>query len=258
MKKLYFKTIFNTLLTFVISTFFSFAILNYFVYRTNALTLAITLSLLISIISFRLMLTKGKKQISESRHSEHVLSVMTELCFYSVEKVKNLFFKAYANLGLSPEKKTQGIFLPASSQMVFCSFDFDGLTKSDIVKAYNRLTKNQTALILSYSYSNEVKNFSSRFNGQIELLDQNQIYDILEKGNCVPSVTTTVNTMYSVKKVRISDFLDKKKAKKFLALGLLVLAFSFFVPLKAYYLISGSLLVILSVGVILFTPSPSN
>ncbi|MBE7086711.1 MAG: hypothetical protein E7369_00240 [Clostridiales bacterium] len=252
MKKLYLKSLFNAILSVFICLFFFTVIFIYFTPKKIALCISVTLSLLSGLAIFKHGLEKEKKIFIKNESSKTALKVGTKLCFMKKEAVRNLFYKAFEALNLSPEKKGYNIYLNQSGETCFFIFGFDGLSKTDVVKAFNRLSEKANAVIYCFEAPLPVQEFAKRFKGRIKIQDYLEVYNLLSRANLLVDTSDIDVEFIDQKKAKLSQFLDRKKAVKFLALGGFFMALSLFVPLKLYYLISGSALVIFAVCVMLF------
>lgn len=102
--------------------------------------------------------------------------------------------------------------------------------------------------IYGISFSPEAKSLlSSIKNIQTKTFDQYQLFSSLSP----EEIPTTLDT--SVKRLNWKEFvqfaLDKKRARNYLLFGLIILATSFMVPYKIYYLVMGSILCITALTV---------
>ena len=251
MYKVKFSTISDIVFTFFSVFIISFIILNYFCGRINAIIISIWASLFITTIVCFFIIKQNKKGFLTKKQEKECSEVLTALSFASQVKVCNLFFDAFYKKHLSPEKTKGGIFISAENSLYFIKFSFDGITKTDIVKFFNRLTGNQKAVVCSQSFGKEITDFAKRFNGKILLKDGKWCYELLKEQALIPLITKAPYSC-SGQKANFTPLMQRKNAKKFFIFGVTFCAMSFFVPIKLYYTIFGCLMLITSVVLTFF------
>ncbi|MBQ7339771.1 MAG: hypothetical protein IJW43_02820 [Clostridia bacterium] len=182
---------------------------------------------------------------------------LTQLAFMSDLELCSLFYSAFSKLNLKPQRRGNKIFLPEKNCLVFFCFSLDGIRKSQVIKYYNLLQKNQTAVIFGREFSSEIKDFCRYFENKIILVDGEKTFFTLKKADVFPEN----KILFFVEKKKTFDFsllLHKKRAKNYFIFGLLFLLYSFIVPIKLYYIILGSLLLIFSLLCALFGKQVEN
>lgn len=252
MKNTYIKTTLNTAIFSLAGFFIFFAIFNYFIPRAAAIGVAVTSASLLALLIIKLTLRAEKKRKETLAFEKSISELFEELCFMPRYELVARFSKAYNALDIKTEKIGGALFLPELNRTIFFLFSFDGLTKTDIVKVFNKIHTDGDAVIFANDCATEVKSFATRFGEKIRIAEKKEIYHILKDGEAMPEIKHRLPSADERKKVAFSSFLDRKKAKRFLVVGLTFLFFSFFVPLKVYYIVCGSLLCIFSLTVIFF------
>ena len=252
MKRTYFKITVNSILFSLLSFVTLLVIFNYSLPRGWAVGLAVTLSALVPLLVIKTGLSAHKKSEKKSQSQARMDGVINGLCFLSQQKLLILFRSAYENLGRTAEIKSGAIFLDGK-EAVFLRFWFDSLTKTEVVKIFNKLPKSYSAKVFTYSFDEQVKGFSDRFDERIKLFDGKDAFNLLEKAGVLVPATSPLSDE-KPKKASLKGFLDRKKAKSFLRFGLFFMFFSFFVPYKLYYILFGTALSLFAIGVMMFTP----
>jgi len=109
-------------------------------------------------------------------------------------------------------------------------------TTSNIIIVSNNFDKNTTTLCRS------IRNI------HIQLLTTSQFLDKICNNPDfeIPKIIDTSKPKLTFRQIMLG-ILDRKKSKTYLILGLLLLFYSFFIPLKIYYLIFGSILILLCI-----------
>ena len=181
--------------------------------------------------------------IPEQKEKE---TVITQLKLYTATEQNDFFQKVISLHGKNTERKKSGLFVKDTPFALFPIFTFDGVKKSDIVRVFNSIKKEQTAYILSDSFTVEVKDFAERFDGRVKTVDGNNVYKLLKEKNIFPQIKHAFPEKKKLSLSSLKNLLEKKKAKNFLVLGLLFIATSYFMPLKTYYIICGTVFLIFS------------
>lgn len=224
----------------------SFTVLNYFLIRIYSFCYALILSALSLIIVCAVKADRKEKQTKKQEEEEKKSSALCSLCLIPRPQVTSLFMKAFAKKGYEAEKNGFSIILPQKKLRVFFCFSFDGMTKADIVRAYNRINRSERAVIFTNEISEDVKNFCLRFDGKVNVIEKDETYELLSETDSLPKKTVDcVATKTETKKRKF--FFDKKRSKKYFLFGALFLILSFLAPLKLYYTVCGFLFMTLAI-----------
>ena len=164
-----------------------------------------------------------------------------------------LIERAFVSLGVDYTKKENGLVINQGKYLLYPLFSFDQILKSDIIRAFNKIEQDEKIIILSNSFSDEIQEFCKKFMGKIILVTGVGVYNLLKKGHALPEITFKLSKPKITFKEIIKKVLCRKKAKNYFFYGFIFLIFSFFIPFKAYYIISGTLFMIFSVFVYFFT-----
>ncbi len=253
MKSVYFKLTVNSIFFFLLNFFVWFVFLYYFLPRNSAIGFSISLSIILLIIKNKVDFKKEKNKFLTSEKNQNVILIGEELALMTFPERIKYFSNAYKNEKVSCQKFSKGV-LTEKGERVFLLFSFDSLSKTEIVSAFNRLQKNERALLYCVSAKDDVLNFAKRFNDKVTVLQVSDAYSFLEKNGCLPPVRADLihkkNSLSFLK-----EFFDRKKAKRFLTLGLFLLLFSFITPFKIYYVISGTAIALLGLTNAFFAPN---
>ena len=231
--------------------FTCFLVFNYFLDRKVAIALSITLSLVLAIFNFAILKSKRLKNKLAKKEKIQVENTLFQLSFMPKSESSTLLFNALEKENLNPVKNRYGFNLPEKKAIVFLSLGIDGATKSDVVKAFNKLDNEyNTAYIFSTSYKSEVLDFSKRFSGKVQFVSSEKIYSLLKKHDQLPP--EKYKLLFKKPKFCFSNILKRKKAKKYAFLGFCMAFFSFLVSFKLYYVIFAGLFFTLSLISIIF------
>lgn len=251
MKKITPGLVFDTLLSAVTAFILSFVLLNYFIGRPYSLIIAVCVALLFALLAFRLLYAKvGKKNDKDGRARE-CKAVLNQLCFDTKARVLSRFERAIKKSGLKSERKKGGLYVPERNLLIIPVFSFDGVNKTDIVKAFNAINSKEKAVIMSSGFSVETEAFAERFDGRIILMGGKKVFELLEKTDELPEIKCGFLSA-EPKKASLKALFTKKRARSFFAFGILFLLMSFFSPIKLYYVICGCAMLIFAVLSVLF------
>ena len=248
--KITFPTLIDTVFTTFIFFFVSFLILNYYIERQFAITFSIILSVPVLIIVFAKLREKSNRRLCKRKLSKAVEKTCNALDFYTTAQKNDLFIKALSRAGYNTERKHGGIFIKDKNCAIFILYGFKSVDKTDVVKIFNHIKSTETAYIFAKNFSTDITAFIARFKGRIIAIDGNKTHEFLKKYDCLPKENSLIESI-SEQKFSLS-FLDAKKSKRFLGLGILFLLTSYFVPIKLYYVIFGCLFLVLSLVIKLF------
>ncbi|MDY6367208.1 MAG: hypothetical protein SPL13_01660 [Clostridia bacterium] len=229
----------------------AFTLLNRAVKRPFSLIAAIFLSLAFSVLIFGFLLSRKNKQNKKSSEKKDRELYLIQLVFMQKSEVSALFLQAFQNCG-KVFKKTRDLFTLATEKCVYTfSQGVDGASKAEIVKLFNSLKTGETGKIFCLDCTKDVIAFASRFGGRIVLLGGEKTYRFLKNNNSLPKVKFSPFNE-NKPKLQMKNFLDRKKAVKFMLYGLGFALMSFIVRYNAYYVVFGCAFLILSAAAMIF------
>ena len=229
--------------------FIFFVIINFFVPRPLSYILSGTLALLSDIALARFFLKKRRSEFSAESERQRFKEIMTALELSDVKENVRFFSELYSADGKAPVRREQSVLFPHEKKTVFPKFGFDGVTKTDLVRSFNRTERGFKTVILSESFSDEIVSFAERFGGKMILCDGKTLFSLMKKHGVYPR---TESLPEKKKKADFSRLLDAKKQKTFFRFGLLFILLSYFAPIKIYYLAFGLISLLYAVAVKLF------
>ncbi|MCQ2387098.1 MAG: hypothetical protein MJ066_01450 [Clostridia bacterium] len=252
MKKTYLSVILDCLFCFITTFVLLFTILNYFTKQNVSIILALTGGVLISILISKLSYSSYSKSAINKKEQDNFNNVLTNLNLLDENKLFTFFYDFLSINKNNLERKKDYILDKDKNVLYFFKFSFCETSKSDIVKAFNKLTKNQSAVIYVNFIEKDTLNFAKRFGDKITVIEDKNLYEELKRANFFPENKFTLLEDSPKQKVNIKNFLDKKRAPKFFISGLIFLALSYLVPFRIYYILCGSLMLIFSLIIIFF------
>ncbi len=242
------KNRFAILIDVVFVCFISFALtlvaFNFFTPYPYSLIFSGCASLIATTFYF-IYSDKKNKQVRLSKAEQKEKNVLlSELNFSSPQEQVAILERAIKSLGFDYEKKHSSIYIKDKNALLLSRFSFNKINKVEIVKAFNLINKNQTVYVLAQSFDPDIVAFAQRFNQKVRLIDGDKVYTRLKELSALPTQYKYRCFCEKKKKGSIKNLLDKKKAKTFLTFGAFFLAFSYFSPLKIYYIVCGCIFLI--------------
>lgn len=258
MKKFILPFISDMLFTALVAFFACFIVVDYFVPRPYSFVYAILFSCLclLPAVGFSLSNRKNKTLLdSETAKAEETFSALHLL---SDDELTDYFLSVYKAAGESAQKADNKIKLTEKKQVIFFVFSFREATKTDVVRAFNKITAIETAVILCEKTAADLSSFSARFDGRVKLKTKAEVYDLIKKAKIYPPQKIPFLKSTTEKPRKFSFVPDKRKAKTFFKFGLIFCFMSFFVPYKIYYVVCGAISLILSLSLKIFGKTPSS
>lgn len=250
--------ILDAIFTALISFLISLIILSYFLRPPFSIVFSVVFGLLFCLLFIKISTDKQKKNDLSLADKKAKEIMLTQLKLYTPTEQNDFFQKVILAQGKSVERKKGGLFVKETPFAVFPLFNFDGVKKSEIVRAFNSIKKEQTAYILADDFSLEVKEFAERFDGRIKTVDGEELYKFLSEKNLLPQVKYSFPEKKKAGLLSLKNLLEKKKSKNFLVLGLIFIATSYFMPIKTYYIIWGTAFLIFSLILRLYGKPSAN
>lgn len=242
MKKLNFIKKIDHLFLYAIILFISFIIIKYFIQNNIICFLLSFASAYIMHTLLLHLLDKKSQRILIKKQDEQNISLLREYLITCGTKNACLYLKAV----FSGQNKDNLIL--SENKNIYVNFDKQTLSLYDFANIYKSLSGYNNKVILAESISDELKNFLSCLNEQIEFIDIQALYFgyIKDKHPMPVSIINkknpTKNTFKSLYKVAFT----KKTSKGYFFNGIIIFLFSFIYPFKNYYLVYSLFLFLLS------------
>ena len=244
--------IFDTAFYFVAGFFLFFIPVNFIVTRPASFVISVTLAVIFTLFIVKLSQSKKNKKFISVENEKKYKEFISSLNLTDEKEQTEIFATALRKDGYIAEKRNGGIFIAEKKTTVFIKFGFDGVTKTDIVKCFNKIPKTQKAEIYSESFSEEISEFARRFGGKIILSDGKKAFGLLERNDLLPKQNPYIDNSDKKPTLDFHRLLDKKRAKNYLAFGLLFMFLSYIAPIKGYYIVFGALFLIFALVLKLF------
>ena len=244
--------ILDTIFTAFVSFILSFVVFFYFFERRLAITFAVTFSLLFTLFAFRKFFNKHQKIKLSNEQKKLRDDAQAQLNVFTTTEKNDLFECALSNAGYQTARKRGGILIKDKKTYIFPLFSVDGVNKTDVVKIFNSIGREDTAYIISANYLSGVKEFADRFDGRIITCEFDGAFKFLYKNDALPRQKFKFKEKTPLKLSAIKNIVHKKNSKKLLLFGLGFLFMSYFVSIKTYYVICGSIFLFLALFCKLF------
>ena len=238
--------ILDTLFVFVCGLTIGFAALRY-----NRLTAALSLlvaSLIAASLAALFYFLSGKRSASKllkSEDSKRAEEIMRHFAVTKECKTVDFFMDLFKALGHTCENKGKFIALTDIDTDVFFSFSFEPLGVSEILSVYrNYGGEHKTVIFTAQKNPSVDKYMPSLIN--LEIVTCGEIYSYMKKAQLFPEIDKVKTSTQKKYKIFFKNILAREKSKKFAFFGFSMLFFSLIVPFPLYYLIMGSLLLIVA------------
>lgn len=244
--KIRFLSVLDALFSALIAFVLFFLIINFFVEKVYAISLSFFLSIPVFTLALKklwdknLLTTLKKRQEIEKENCIFALSLMTE------QEIISLFQSALIKEGVLFEKKNGALIIKAHKCALFFNFSFDGIRKTDVVKAFNHIPKDFKAYILAQSFTSDILSFIDKFGKKIIAVDGTKVYQFLKNNDCLPKSKVDLFDKKPKAVLSFKTFIQRKNAKRYLSFGAVFLFMSSFVSLKLYYVCCGCIFLFLA------------
>ena len=238
--------IFDGIFLGFVTLILSLVALDFFIPRPFSLIFSLCICFF-TIITF--IYSKNQKLSSllvSKKEQAEIDAFIEQFNLMPIKKRLNIIENAITKKQIQVQRKHGGLYLKDKGVLILVKFGFEQTLKVDVVKAFNLISKNERAYILSDSFSLEVIEFACRFNGRIILANGQKLYAYLKENQALPPYSQPLLSKEKKKKLTANAFLQKKKFSSFFCFGIIFLATSYFVPIKLYYLIFGCAFLIFS------------
>ncbi len=251
--------ILDVIFTAFTSFFLTLIFIGYFIQGLPLIAISITLSLVFSLFALKILCTRLNKEKLSNADKKAKNYMVNQLNLYTLSEQNNLFEKAVNKLGYTAERKKGGVFIRNENIAIFSKFSFDNVAKTDIVKAFNSAGREDLIYIFCDGFTPEIKSFADRFDGRIILVNAQKVYKFLSQTNCLPKEKFAFPEKKRLSFKAFKNLLKKEQSKRLFFFGLIMLLTSYFVPIKAYYIIFGGIFLFLSLICRLYgTSTPKN
>lgn len=237
---------------FLVGAIISYPLFNQITTFPFSILCSFCFGIILSFLLSRILVAKFNKKLKNKDEKKKYDDFLLALNLMSKNQLFDFFLNYLTLRSLAFTRTRCGFVIGEKKTCVFLKFGFETVEKVDIVRFYNQTVDGYNIVIIAEDFSEEVKKFASRFNRKIQLIDSKEFFIELKKYQYFPKNEYSLPPEKRTKKIKLENVFKRKNAKNFFAFGVVFLAMSFFVSIKTYYLVSGSVFLIVSVFCILF------
>lgn len=237
MKVLTFSLVSDWIFSAITAFLLSFIVLYYFVPRAFSFIYAALFACLFLLLVIKLTLKRREKTTLRKKDEKFFREVFAALELLEDDETLGFFTAVFQKNGIAAEKEKDCLFLPEKKERTFFRLSFVPITKTDVVRAFNRINKDETAVIYCEPVFPEVAAFAARFGGKVLLKTKKEIFPAIKESGIFPPVKFRLKEEKQPVSKKLRALLNKKKAKTFFSFGLAFLILSVFAPFKIYYVI---------------------
>ncbi len=220
-------------------------IMNYFMPAPYKFIAAGTFAALLTLLGVKVLYGKRKNKYTKSCDDAEYSRFILQMQLMTDAERAACIMKVAERTGEAVQKKKDYFYFPDKKTVLILRFGFTETTKADIVKAFNLVYEKGEAIIASEKFNAETENFAKRFGGKIKLADGKKLFAVLKAADALPPEKYNIDAPNDKRRALI-NLLDKKRAKNYFVFGVIFLAMSYFVPIKIYYVICGSIMLIMA------------
>jgi hypothetical protein len=196
--------------------FASFILFNYFLDRPYAVILSSTLFSLSLIFFFMVFNKKSNVFFINSKQKYEIDNLAFSLMLFNTKKIISLLASALSKKNQEHKVLSKAVYITQKKLLVYPKFSPDGVSKADIVYAYNLLNNDDTAVILCDQVKNEILPFLARFGKRIKISKTEKFYELLKETDLLPDNN---QKLFAKKRPSVKNVLFKKHAKNYIVFG---------------------------------------
>lgn len=202
--------------------------------------------------TFLIAKRRGKKAL-KSADIPKKENLMFYLALHGTDKT---FIKLFGEFGKTVIKTPRGLYLESADCYLYPCFSFDGLTKSRIGEIYKK-ANGKTAYILAPAFSDDLRSFTRIFGDKIRLFGGEEVYELFKKADMLPPELNSVkkHSKKEAFKAAARTVFTRRRSPRYFVFGITFLLFSFLVPFKLYYIVFGSIMMILALLCLFVSPA---
>ena len=226
--------------------------LKFYISAILSAMLSLVFSFVLAIVFIKIF---NKKTLLSFNEKEKV-SLTNYLTFLPRKKLLEFLMSAFKNDGLFLEIFNNGLLCKDKKVFIYPIFNGGDTTKQNVVNAYLKKEDNRL-VIISGSYESKVTEISSIVT-DITFYDINDLYITLKNINAMPKIDTPIINKKKRLITTLKGLFNKKHAKILFISGIVTLLFSTLTYFKSYYIIVGSVFLVLSAVCKFFAPATTS
>ena len=214
---------------------------------TLSIILAIMLGLSIGCLCFIFNSHRLHRQHLTTTTLKRIQTLDFQLSFANSNTLLDYFSNILKFNSITTTPKDNYLILPDSS--IIYPYYLNAIDELTIKKILSTIPNNSNITIISSNFTKNVHSFCKNINNyHIQLLTTKDFLDKFHKNQefTIPSIIDVSKPKITINQI-LKGILDRKKSKTYLILGALLLLYTFLIPFKIYYLVFGSILLLLSI-----------
>lgn len=241
---------------FLLDIFFTFCGVSLFTlclfrYYKIALVLALVLSVLCGVLASASLwaLLQSKRRAFSLKKSDETKKqkLLTHLCLLSDEQKTSFFENVWAKMG--EVKRLGKLRLHTDTNFYFLHFRFAPVT-ADEVACFCRLKTSKNRAVLCNSITDEAKMLCETLH--VQVFTGEKVYAFVKENGALPETFLGETQAKKTYKRRFRLCFAKSNGKRFFFGGALILLTSLITPFPYYYLVFGSILLVVALVIRIF------
>lgn len=238
----------DTLFTYLATFLFAVCLFTYLGFpRWAVLTASAVCAFALALLVFLWLRGRLEAKYLLAKDEAQKNKLMLHLALDKAENNRRLFSKLLKAEGMPAERKSGALF--ADGACIFLLFSMQPVSADEIAKLLKKETDGQKTVYCN-ALSPEAEKLCREFS--VDFVCGRDLYLRLKDQALLPKEYICPSVPKRTARERFSSFFRKSLAHPYFLAAASLLAFSFFTPYRLYYLIAGSLLLLLSLSLRLF------
>lgn len=236
---------------FFLGFILSLPLFNYLVAYPYNLICAIFIGVIFSLLLGKVLSKKNTKNSIKKKDDLLFKTSLLSLNLMSKPELFGFIREYLTQKGVEFTENRTFFLIPEKKTCLFIKFSFSEVQKVDVVRYYNLIPDGYSATVIGEKFDEEVIAFAKRFNGKFIMVDFKRFFYELKSCGVFPK-TRYVLSDEEKPKINLTNLLKKKNAKRFFSFGVIMFFLAFFVQIKTYYIVVGSVFFLWTLVLILF------
>lgn len=238
----------DTLFTYLATFLFAVCLFTYLEFpRWATLSASAVCALALAVLVFLWLRGRLEAKYLLAKDEEVKNKLMLHLTLDKTENNKRLFSKLLKAEGTPAERKNGALF--TEGNYIFLLFSMQPVSADEIAKLIKKETDGKKTVYCN-ALSPEAEKLCKEFS--VEFVSGRDLYLRLKEQSLLPKEYICPSIPKRTAREKISSFFRKSLAHPYFLAAASLLTFSFFTSYRLYYLIAGSLLLLLSLSLRLF------
>ena len=188
---------------------------------------------------------KLNKKLLKKSDQDRAQAILNHFAVTKESETADFFESVFAKADTKFIRKDNRLIIAEQNAAVFFKFSFEPLSVENILSIYREFGGGKI-IILTAAKSENAEKYLPAFEN-LEIVTGEQVYLLLKKYDIYPALNEKEIKAENKFKSILKAVFARDKAKKFAFFGFSMLLFSLIIPFPLYYIIMGSLLLIISI-----------